>query len=88
MFDSFDMVRIPQEVAQQASELLARSDEARIASLPVECVLAAPDHDEVPAEWLGETDRALPILTRSDLSDGRLEGALRRILGGGRQRSR
>ena len=86
VFDSFDMVRIPEEVAQQASDLLFRRDGARIASLPVECVLAVPDHDEVPAEWLGEADRALPILTRSDLSDGQIEGSLRRILGGGRPR--
>ena len=86
MFDSFDMIRIPQEVAQQASELEGRTGEARIASLPVECVLAVPDHDEVPLERLGAADRAMPILTRTDLTEQRLPGALRRVLGGGRPR--
>ena len=86
VFDSFDMVRIPQEVAQQASELEGRTGEARIASLPVECVLAVPDHDEVPLERLGAADRAIPILARPDLTADRLPGAMRRILGGGRPR--
>ena len=86
VFDSFDMIRIPQEVAQQASELERRTGEARIASLPVECVLAVPDHDEVPLEQLGAADRAMPILTRTDLTEQRLPGALRRVLGGGRPR--
>ena len=74
VFDSFDMIRIPQEVAQQASELEGRTGEARIASLPVECVLAVPDHDEVPLERLGAADRAMPILTRTDLTEQRLPG--------------
>ena len=86
VFDSFDMIRIPQEVVQQASELERRTGEARIASLPVECVLAVPDHDEVPLEQLGAADRAMPILTRTDLTEQRLPGALRRVLGGGRPR--
>ena len=86
VFDSFDMIRIPQELAQQASELRGRADEAHIVGLPVECVLAVPDHDEVPLERLGAADRAMPILTRTDLTEQRLPGALRRILGGGRPR--
>ena len=84
VFDSFDMIRIPQELAQQASELRGRTDEAHIVGLPVECVLAVPDHDEVPLERLDAADRAMPILTRTDLTEQRLTGALRRILGGGR----
>ena len=86
VFDSFDMIRIPEEVAQQASDLRGRTDEAHIAGLPVECVLAVPDHDEVPLERLGAADRAMPILTRTDLTEQRLPGALRRVLGGGRAR--
>ena len=86
VFDSFDMIRIPQELAQQASELRGRTDEAHIVGLPVECVLAVPDHDEVPLERLDAADRAMPILTRTDLTEQRLPGALRRILGGGRPR--
>ena len=86
VFDSFDMIRIPQELAQQASELRGRTDEAHIVGLPVECVLAVPDHDEVPLERLDAADRAMPILTRTDLTEQRLPGALRRILSGGRPR--
>ena len=86
VFDSFDMIRIPQELAQQASELRGRTDEVHILGLPVDCVLAVPDHDEVPLERLDAADRAMPILTRTDLTEQRLPGALRRILGDGRPR--
>ena len=86
IFDSFDMVAIPAEVAQQASELRGRAHKARITELPVECVLAVPDFDEVPSKRLVAADRSIPILTRTDLTEGQLPGALRRILGGGQSR--
>ena len=83
-FDSFDMIHVPQQVVRSAGELTGRVDAVRIEGLPVECVLAFPDLDEVPVERLGEADRDLPILSRRDLSEERLTGALQRILGGGR----
>ena len=84
VFDSFDMIRVPQQVVQSAEELTDRADAAHLETLPVKCVLAFPDLDEVPVERLGEADRDLPILSCRDLSEDRLAGALRRILGGGR----
>lgn len=86
VFDSFDMIRVPEEIAQQASELKGRAGESQIVGLPVECVLAVPDHDEVPLERLGTADRAIPVLAQSDLTEQQLPDALRRILGGDRQR--
>lgn len=83
-FDSFDMIRVPQQVLQSAEELTDRADTACIEALPVKCVLAFPDLDEVPVERLGEADRDLPILSRRDLSEDRLTEVLRRILGGER----
>jgi len=83
-FDSFDMIRVPQQVAESAEELNGRADAAHLEALPVKCVLAFPDLDEVPVGRLGEADRDLPILSRRDLSEDRLSTALRRILGGGR----
>ena len=85
-FDSLDMTFVPQQVAQSAEELTDRAEAARVSDLPVKCVLAFPELDEVPVERLGESDRDLPILSRRDLSEDRLEGALRRILGGMRPR--
>ena len=84
VFDSFDMIGVPQQVAQSAEELTNRANAARIEALPVKCVLAFPELDEVPKKRLGEADRGLPILTRRDLSDDRLKKELRRILGGNR----
>ncbi len=83
-FDSFDMIRVPQQVVQSAEELTDRADARRIEALPVKCVLAFPELDEVPVERLSEADRDLPILSRRDLSEDRLKKALRRILGGKR----
>ncbi len=86
VFDSFDMIGVPDEVARKASELRQSVDAAAVARLPVKCVLAVPDHDEVSLAQLGQQEQGLPILTRPDLADGRLESALGRILGGGRPR--
>ena len=86
LVDSFDPIRVRQEVARRASELTAGVDEAGILNLPVACVLAVPDHGEIPVGSLGEADRGLSILSRSDLTQERLGEALRRILGGGRPR--
>ena len=83
-FDSFDMIRVPQQVVHSAEELTGRADAAHLEALPVKCVLAFPDLDEVPMGRLGEADRDLPILSRRDLSEDRLKKALRRILGGRR----
>ena len=58
-----------------------RIDRALVRSLPVECVLAAPDHDEVAIAALDPRQGKLPILTRSDLSESGLQPAIRRILG-------
>ena len=82
VFDSLKLIRIPSEIGRQASELRGRADEAHITRLPVSCVLAFPDLDEAPLKRLGARDRDLPILTRSDLSEGRLTASLRSILGG------
>lgn len=76
------MIGIPAEIARQASELRGGVDKARIADLPVGCVLAVPDQDEVPAGQLSAADRDIPILTRADLAERQLPDALRRILGG------
>ena len=87
VFDSFDAVSIPSdELSAQAAELHRIVDVSSVDDLPVACVLAFPDLDEVPLERLGEADRALPILTRSDLSHDQLEGALHRVMGGERIR--
>ena len=85
VFDSFDAVSIPtDELATHAAKLHRNVDASAVENLPVHCVLAVPDLDEVPVERLGAADRSLPILTRSDLSRGQLEGALKRVLGGQR----
>ena len=83
-FDSLDMTRVSQQVAQNAEHLADLAEETRIGDLPVKCVLAFPELDTVPVERLGESDRELPVLSRRDLSEGRLQEALRRILGGSR----
>ena len=82
VFDSFDMVTIPAEIAEQAEQLRHGVDTAPIDSLPVKCVLALPDFDEVPLERLSQADLDLPFLTRSDLSSAGLRSATRRVLGG------
>ena len=84
VFDSFDMINIAAEVAAAADGL--KHSASAIRRMPVKCVLAAPDLDEIPLERLGQADRNLPILRRSDFAEGRLEGALRRILGDERTR--
>lgn len=85
VFDSFDAVSIPSdELAATAAELHRVVDASAIEDLPVACVLAFPDLDEIPLERLGEADRTLPILTRADLSHRQLEGALHRVVGGER----
>ncbi len=81
VFDSFDMVGVAADVAAEADGLRHSADKAAIHRMPVKCVLAAPDLDEVPLERLSRVDRSLPILRRSDLVEGRLQGALRRVLG-------
>ena len=87
VFDSFDALDIPTgELAATAADLHRDIDASAIENLPVQCVLAVPDLDEVPLERLNAADRSLPILTRSDLSQTRLSTAIRRILGGGRSR--
>ena len=87
MFDSFDMIRIPQEVVQQASELEGphRRGPHREACQWSVCW---PYLTTTRFLWsrLGAADRAMPILTRTDLTEQRLPGALRRVLGGGRPR--
>ena len=81
VFDSLDMISIPEDISRKAQELREGVDAFAIAQLPVKCVLAVPDHDEVPVARLAQPDQGLPFLTRSDLTGGRLEHALRRILG-------
>ena len=81
VFDSFDMINIAADVAAAADTLRHSASNAAIRRMPVKCVLAAPDLDEIPLERLGQADRNLPILRRSDFAEARLEGALRRILG-------
>lgn len=87
VFDSLDAMNIPtDELVAQASALNRDIDASAAENLPVRCVLAVPDLDEVAVERLGEADRGLPILTRSDLAHDRVEGALRRVMGGERIR--
>lgn len=93
VFDSFDMIGVPSEiaqqveVAQQANELKADIDARQIASLPVKHVLAVPDGPDVPREHLVEADLDLPVLTGSDFTESGLLPAVRRILGGERHRA-
>lgn len=85
VFDSFEMLRIPEEISKQVIELKRGLDETSIRNLPVECVLAVPDRDkdEGSVDQLSRTDRELPILWQTDFQEDRLTGALRNILGGG-----
>ena len=80
-FSDHDLVRIRADIAQRGEDLRKNIDRSLVRSLPVECVLAAPDHDESPVASLHPRQRDLPILTRSDLSKDRLQPAIRRILG-------
>ena len=85
VFDSFEMLRIPEEISKQAIELKRGLDETSIRNLPVECVLAVPDRDkdEGSVDQLSRTDRELPVLWQTDFQKDRLTGALRNILRGG-----
>lgn len=83
-FGSVGMIRVPRQVELRAEELTRCVNAARIEALPVKYVLAFPDLDEVPLERFGEAERDLPILSRRDLAEGRLETALQRIMGGDR----
>lgn len=80
-FSERDIVRIREDIAERGEDLRKRIDHALVGSLPVECVLAAPEHDEVPVASLDPRQRDLPILTRSDLGEAGLQPAIRRILG-------
>ncbi len=87
VFDSFDALDIPTgELTAKAADLDRDVDVSAIENLPVKCVLAVPDLDEVPLERLSDADRDLPMLTRTDLSEAGLMPAIRRILGGERPR--
>ena len=87
VFDSFDALNIPTgELTAKAADLGRDIDIYAIENLPVRCVLAVPDLDEVPLERLSGADRDLPMLTRTDLSEAGLMPAVRRILGGDRPR--
>ena len=87
VFDSFDALDIPTgELTARAAVLDRDIDTSAIENLPVKCVLAVPDLDEVPLERLSDADRDLPMLTRTDLSEAGLMPAIRRILGGERPR--
>ncbi len=80
-FSEQDMVRIRDDMAERAEDLRKRIDRALVRSLPVRCVLAAPDHDEVPVSALDSVQGDLPLLTRSDMTGSRLRPAIGRILG-------
>ena len=80
-FSEEDIVRIRGDIAERGEDLRKRIDRALVGSLPVECVLAAPEHDEVPVDSLDLRQRDLPILSRSDLSEAGLQPAIRSILG-------
>ena len=83
-FSEEDLIRVREEIAERGEDLQKRIDRALVESLPVECVLAAPDHAEVPVISLAPGQRDLPILTQSDLTENGLQPAIRRILGNGR----
>ena len=80
-FNEEEVVRIRDDVAERAEDIRRRIDRALVRALPVESVLAAPDHDEVTVPGLGPQDGKLPILTRKDLTEAGLQPAIRRILG-------
>lgn len=80
-FNEDEVVRIRDDIAERAEYLRKRIDRSLVRSLPVESVLAAPDHDEVRIPNLGKQDAGLPILTRTDLTETGLQQAIRRILG-------
>lgn len=79
-FNEEEVVRIRDDIAERAEYLRKGLDRTLVRSLPVEPVLAAPDHDEVPTTALGPQDARLPILTRSDLTETGLRHAIHRIL--------
>ena len=79
--NSFDAVGLHEEVKRQAVELRGGIDANWIDRLPVECVLALPNHDEIPLRQLGSDASTLPILTRSHLTGDNLQPAIKRILG-------
>ena len=70
-FSEEDLVGIRNDIASRADHLRRRIDRTLVRSLPVETVLAAPEHDEVPIAALGPGREGLPILTRSDLTENR-----------------
>lgn len=80
-FSEQDIVRIREDIAERGEDLRKRIDRALVGALPVEYVLAAPEHDEVPVGSLDPRQRDLPILTRSELGEADLQPAIRRILG-------
>ena len=86
VFDSLEMVGVADSVAARAEEVRRGVDKRAISKLPVRCVIAVPDHDEVPLEELASVDQNLPILARSDLAEDVLPSALKRVLGGERSR--
>lgn len=92
VFDSLDMAGVADEIAQQmevgrqATRLRGRIDRSQLASLSIEHVLAVPDGPDVPSDLLAGADLDMPILTGSDFTAEGLLPAIRRILGGERNR--
>ena len=84
VFDSFEMLRIPEEIEKQAGELRRSLDGQPIRDLPVKCAIVVPDRDrdELSDSLLSEADRGLPVLCRDDLQANRIEYALRNVFGG------
>ena len=71
-FSEQDIVRIRDDIAEWGEDLRKRIDRALMGSLPVECILAAPEHDEVPvvASLGPSTARSTPSSRQSDPQRG------------------
>ena len=92
VFESLDMARVPEEIAQQleiaqqAKVLRSGIDAHRIEGLPTAHVLAVPDGPEIPGQGVIDADFELPVLAGSDLTRAGLVPAIGRILSGRRNR--
>lgn len=78
-FEDEGILRIRNDIAEQAESLRYRIDRSLVRSLPVRHVMAAPDHDE-PVEGFSPGEYQALLLGR-DMTETRLHEAFRRILG-------
>ncbi len=80
-FSKVELVAIQEHIAERTENLRDGIDRKLVRSFPVKSILATPHHDQVPIKALHPDQRDVPILTQSDLTEGNLAPAIRRILG-------